>query len=104
MSGPSRTVLPWHPFAVRQGIVHAEQRGWVVRQHAKGPKGRPYTVIRGDAGWRRCGPERAGTGQRGHSWAVKAADVGQKLRRRRGSTLQNGIANHLDSAIPFRNA
>ena len=34
-----------HPFAARQGIAQAEQRGWIVREQAQGPTGKPYTVL-----------------------------------------------------------
>ena len=73
-----------HPFAARQGIAQAEQRGWIVRQPAPGPTGRPYTVIvatpagaaRAAVLWARAGR----ADQRVFSGAVKAADVDTKSR------------------------
>ena len=72
-----------HPFAARQGIAQAEQRGWIVRQPAPGPTGRPYTVIvatpagaaRAAVLWARAGR----ADQRVFSGAVKAADVGHEV-------------------------
>ena len=34
-----------HPFAGRRGIGEAEQRGWIERQTAQGPKGGRFTVV-----------------------------------------------------------
>ena len=34
-----------HPFAARQGSGEAEQRGWIERQTAPGPKGGRFTVL-----------------------------------------------------------
>ena len=34
-----------HPFAARQGIADAEQRGWIARQQTQGPKSGPCTVL-----------------------------------------------------------
>ena len=72
-----------HPFAARQGIAQAEQRGWIVRQPAQGPTGRPYTVIvatpagaaRAAVLWARAGR----ADQRVFSGAVKVADVGHEV-------------------------
>ena len=52
-----------HPFAGRRGIGEAEQRGWIERQTALGPKGGHFTVVvatpAGAA--RRADPDRCGT-------------------------------------------
>ena len=72
-----------HPFAARQGIAQAEQQGWIVRQQAQGPTGRPYTVLVATrAGAARAAVLWASAGradQRVHSGAVKAADVGHEV-------------------------
>ena len=72
-----------HPFAARQGIAQAEQRGWIVREQAQGPKGSPYTVlVATPAGAARAAVLFAGAGradQRVHSGAVKVADVGHEV-------------------------
>ena len=72
-----------HPFAARQGIAQAEQRGWIVREQAQGPTGRPYTVlVATPAGAARAAVLFASTGradQRVYSGAVKAADVGHEV-------------------------
>ena len=34
-----------HPFPGRRGIGEAEQRGWIERQTAHGPKGGRFTVV-----------------------------------------------------------
>ena len=39
-----------HPFAGRRGIGEAEQRGWIERQTAHGPKGGRFNGRGGDAG------------------------------------------------------
>ena len=72
-----------HPFAARQGIAQAEQQGWIVREQAQGPTGRPYTVLVA----MRTGAARAAVlwasagraDQRVHNGAVKAADVGHEV-------------------------
>ena len=72
-----------HPFAARQGIAQAEQQGWIVREQAQGPTGRPYTVlVATPAGAARAAGLFASAGradQRVHSGAVKAADVGHEV-------------------------
>ena len=72
-----------HPFAARQGIAQAEQQGWIVREQAQGPKGRPYTVlVATPAGAARAAVLFASAGradQRVHSGAVKAADLGHEV-------------------------
>ena len=72
-----------HSYAARQGIAHAEQGGWIVRQKAQGPKGGPFTVIvatptgaeRAAGLWARAGR----SDQRVWSGAVKAAEVGHEV-------------------------
>ena len=72
-----------HPFAARQGIAQAEQQGWIVREQAQGPMGRPYTVlVATPAGAARAAVLWASAGradQRVHSGAVKVADVGHEV-------------------------
>ena len=72
-----------HPFAARQGIAQTEQQGWIVREQAQGPTGRPYTVlVATPAGAARAAVLWASAGradQRVHSGAVKAADVGHEV-------------------------
>ena len=92
-----------HPFAARQGIAQAEQRGWIVREQAQGPTGRPYTVlVATPAGAARAAVLFASAGradQRVHSGAVKAADlrtrspcIAPRARRRRGSRRRAGAS------------
>ena len=68
-----------HPFAGRRGIGEAEQRGWIERQTAHGPKGGRFTVVVATP----AGPARAAglwategrASQRVFSGAVKTADM-----------------------------
>lgn len=72
-----------HPFAARQGIALAERRGWIERRETKGPKGGTYTVlVATPAGaakaavlWRESGRGE----QKGHSGAVKLAELGHDV-------------------------
>ena len=68
-----------HPFAGRRGIVEAEQRGWIERQTAHGPKGGRFTVVVATpAGAARAAGLWATEGrasQRVFSGAVKTADM-----------------------------
>ena len=72
-----------HPFAARQGIAQAEQQGWIAREQAQGPMGRPYTVlVATPAGAARAAVLWASAGradQRVHSGGVKATDVGHEV-------------------------
>ena len=68
-----------HPFAGRRGIGEAEQRGWIERQTAPGPKGGRFTVVVATpAGAARAAGLWATEGrasQRVFSGAVKTADM-----------------------------
>ena len=68
-----------HPFAGRRGIGEAEQRGWIERQAAHGPKGGRFTVmVATPAGAARAAGLWATEGrasQRVFSGAVKTADM-----------------------------
>lgn len=68
-----------HPFAGRRGIGEAEQRGWIARQTAYGPKGGRFTVfVATPAGATRAAGLWVTEGrasQRVFSGAVKTADM-----------------------------